>query len=177
MPYWIPAKTDWTLDDFENIEDFNRQKHNVEYISTYVMPLLNMHPAFIPINDVDLTTYHMVTLLNTLEANITEIGKALSAAYPKAQLTLQQVPISGKFASGQVFRLPARISLLGDWKNGETWAAGENESAPDYTDANRWENNMVLIRDWAKKQPAVISFKPSGTFAAGQINLLPRSVI
>ena len=174
MP-WITPKTNWTPNDFENIEDFNRQKNNVEYIATFVLPLLGIYPEHEKIEDVDVYSLPLASLLNKLERNIEEIGRSLTLAYPGTALTIQQVPISGKIVAGQEFSLPARIPLLDDWKTGKTWIPGG--PAPDYTDANRWENNMLLVYEWAKKHPLIISIKPSGTFTAGQQTILPRMVI
>lgn len=174
MPRWIEPKTDWISTDYEMPADFNRQIGNIEYIATFVLPLLNVQPSHQTIESVEYSTIPLPDLLNVLEANIEHIGRALSLAYPKAQLTLQQIPISGKHNAGQTMILPARISLLGDWKWGKVWRAGD---APNFNDTNRWENNMKLVHEWAKKQPLLAGYKPSGTFVAGQSNTLPRMVI
>ncbi len=172
---WVEPKINWTHDDYGNWNDFNRQKHNVEYIATFVLPLLNVYPQYNAIEDVDLYSLPYSSLLNKLENNIEEIGRGLSLAYPNSHLTLQQMSISGKVISGQVFSLPARVPLLGDWKPSKKWVS--EGKAPDYTDMNRWENNMLLVYEWAKQNPLILSMKPSGSFVAGQINFLPRMVI
>jgi hypothetical protein len=162
--------------DCENFEDFNRQRGNVEYIAIYVMPLLGMHPSYLPISNVDLTSLPYADILNHLETNITEIGRVLSLAYPSAQLGIQPVRISGTFVAGQqVIALPRRIPLIGDWRNGKTWTDGG--PAPDYTDVNRWENNLSIVYEWAKQQPKITNGRPSGTFVSGQSIFLPRMVI
>lgn len=74
MP-WITPKTNWTRNDFENIEDFNRQKNNVEYIATFVLPLLGIYPEHEKIEDVDVYSLPLASLLNKLERNIEEIGR------------------------------------------------------------------------------------------------------
>lgn len=172
---WVTPKLDWTRDDFENVLDFNRQKHNVEYIATFVMPLLDMYPAHESIDDVELTSIPLASILNKLESNIAEIGRVLSLTYPESNLVLQQSPVSGKFASAQTMVLPTRLPLLGDWKWGKTWLP--EGVTPDYTDTNRWENNMFLVHEWAKRQPAIFAAKISGTIVAGQSNFLPRGVV
>lgn len=171
----ITPKTDWTRYDFESVEDFNRQTYNIWYIATFVLPLLGLQPPHNTIGAVDTATTPLASLLNSLEDNIWEIEHSLTLAYPEAVLTIQQTPISGKAVVGRVFNLPARIPLLGDWKPRKTWTP--EGVAPDFTDTNRWENNMKLVHDWAKVHPIILSIKPSGTFAAGQINFLPRMVI
>lgn len=175
MLKWIAPKIDWTRNDSQNVNDFNRQTNNVEYIATVVMPLLGIYPAFTKIVAVDLKSLPLASVLNTLEDNISEIGRVLSLAYPNSNLVLQQAPVAGNFSSAQTFNLPTRLPLIGDWRSGKTWYP--EGSAPDYTDVNRWENNMKLVYDWAKRQPAVILAKPSGTFHTGQSNFLPRMVI
>jgi hypothetical protein len=172
---WITPKTDWTHDDYENVEDFNRQKHNVKYIATFALPLLDIYPEHKEISDVYMASIPLASILNDLEDNISEIGRVLRLTYPTAQLTLQQRPISGTAASGEIMRLPKQRPLLGDWCWGKTWSPGG--VAPNYTDTNRWENNMSLVYQWVKRQPVVIRIRPSGTFYAGQTNILPRMVI
>lgn len=172
---WISPKLDWTIDDFENVLDFNRQKHNVEYIATYVMPLLDMHPTHESITDVDLISVPLASVLNKLEFNITEIGRVLTLTYPNSNLVLQQSPVSGNFSLDQEVILPTRLPLIGDWKTGKTWKP--EGAAPDYTDTNRWENNMFLVYEWARRQQGIMSAKISGTFAAGGLNFLPKGVI
>ncbi|GEM_PF-978600 len=65
------------------------------------------------------------------------------------------------------------IPLPTEWGASKTWAAGGTN--PDYEDFNRWELNAKLIYEMAPR--IRISFKPSGTFAAGQSNILPRRVV
>ena len=175
MIRWTTPKTNWTRDDSENVEDFNRQKDNVEYISTVVMPLLGLSPNFEEIDDVGIEDIPLETILNRLESNIAEIGRILSLAYPDMSLLLQQSPVSGTIASNQMMRLPRQTPLLGDWQWGKKWYP--EGIAPDYTDANRWENNMLLVHQWANKQPAIYATKFSGTFIAGQANFLPKGVV
>lgn len=172
---WITPKTDWTHDDYENVEDFNRQKHNVKYIATYVMPLLDMYPEHKEISDVYLKSIPLISVLNDLEDNISEIGRVLQLNYPEADITSQQRPVSGTFRAGQDMRLPRQLPLLGNWLWGKRWYP--DGAAPDYRDTNRWENNMYLVYSWAKKHPAILTSKPSGTFYAGQTNFLPKGVI
>jgi hypothetical protein len=77
MIRWTTPKTNWTRDESENVEDFNRQKNNVEYIATVVMPLLGLSPNFEKIDDVGIEDIPLETILNKLESNIAEIGRIL----------------------------------------------------------------------------------------------------
>jgi len=63
--------------------------------------------------------------------------------------------------------------LPAGWQEVKTWVFGGVK--PDYQDANRWENNIKLLYDLAQLIKA--RWRPSGTFTAGQANLLPRRVM
>jgi len=65
------------------------------------------------------------------------------------------------------------IPLPGEWGASKTWAYPGTK--PNYEDWNRWELNAKLIYDMAVRMR--ISFRPSGTFAAGQSDILPRRVV
>ena len=84
-------------------------------------------------------------------------------------------------------QLPARLNALEDgltaieesgvplppeWQPGKTWEGGDK---PDYTDANRWEGNVKAVYEMAQK--IYVRWRPAGTFAAGQTNILPRKVM
>ena len=62
------------------------------------------------------------------------------------------------------------IPLPAEWQNSKTWPT----CAPSFADFNRWERNAKLIYDMAAR--IRIRWRPSGTFTAGQDNILPRRV-
>jgi hypothetical protein len=64
------------------------------------------------------------------------------------------------------------VPLPPEWQPGKTWEGGDK---PDYTDANRWEGNVKAVYEMAQK--IYVRWRPAGTFAAGQTNILPRKVM
>jgi hypothetical protein len=145
MANWTTPKINWTSDDYENVDDFNRQKSNIEYIAKTLLPSLGMNPEHQQIDDVDMNTLPLPSLLNKMEVNIKNIGTEIANLYGWTEISEQPEVV---------------------------WVG--NNDAPDYTDMNRWENNMLLVKNWAEPIPK--RFKQSGTFVAGQINILPRRV-
>lgn len=144
---WVEPKTNWTHEDYENWEDFNRQKHTIKYVATELLVKLGLNPNFEDIEDVDISSYPRISTIAKLESNIVAIKDSITFVY-------------------DWFQLP-------EWKDEVFWS--ESGAAPDYRDINRWENNMFLIKEWA--EPIFKRFKVSGTFSAGQANILPRRVI
>ena len=139
----MPPKTDWTARDYENAEDFNRQKHNIKFIATGLLHELYYFPDHSDIDEQDMTDIPTIGLVNLIEDNLAKIESC-------------------------------GITLPIGWEMSKIWVTGG--IAPDYTDINRWERNPLLMYEMA----ALIDlrFRPAGTFAAGQTNILPtRRVI
>ena len=64
------------------------------------------------------------------------------------------------------------ITLPTGWGASKTWVPGEPN--PTYQDANRWEHNMLLM--YQQYERIAERWPVSGTFAAGQTNILPRRI-
>lgn len=69
----ILPKTNWTQNDYETPDDFNRQKDNITEISTTDLPALWYFPVHTAIPDVDRTTLPTHSLVNMLEGNLAGI--------------------------------------------------------------------------------------------------------
>ena len=66
-------KTNWTANDYETPEDFNRQKASIQKASTQILPALFYFPTHTGIPDADRDTLPKVSLINTLEDNLKAI--------------------------------------------------------------------------------------------------------
>jgi len=139
---WEAPVCDHAATDQEYVADFNRQKNNIECAATVICPSLYYFPSNTEINDADRETLPLISLINTLENNITDIENC-------------------------------GVPLPASWQSSETWTLGGDN--PDYTDFNRWESNAKLVYDTAESIMA--RWRPAGTFAAGQSNILPRRAV
>ena len=63
------TKTDWTPDDYENVEDFNRQKENIKTVATDILPSLYYFPEHEEISDKTVQSFPYFSVINTLEDN------------------------------------------------------------------------------------------------------------
>lgn len=74
MTMWSQPKTDWQIDDYINIEDFNRIRNNIEYLKTESAELYNDFPFSVKLADqVGYSSYAYVDLWNSLESCLQDI--------------------------------------------------------------------------------------------------------
>lgn len=134
----------------ENYTDFNRQKNNIAYIAGSVAADLGYYPE--------------QTTMDDILASDIESAEGKEIAWLESINTIES-NLANIANSG--------ASLPSGWQDSKTWVFGG--SNPDYSDFNRWESNAKLIYEMAERMK--IRFRPAGTFASGQANILPRRAV
>lgn len=135
----MPAKTDWTSNDYFNLSDWNRIKNNLIAINN---SLKKLHMVSTDLNSLDMTRGTMsipyVNNVNDLEDNIKKINDALGFSL------FENVPYTTWYT-----RLSAQYT-----RN------------PNYTDWNRWESFTLQVQQCIKYMNTYTYQRVSGTFYA-----------
>ena len=131
---WIEPKTDWAPSDYYNVADYNRQIHNIGYITNEILPTLAYQADFDPGMPLDRTDMPTKDSINHIEQGLEAIENC-------------------------------GLPMPSEWLPGKTWESGG--IAPDYTDANRWEGNVLAIYNMAQRIAA--EWPRMGTFESGGI--------
>lgn len=133
-----------------------------------------------PKTDWKKTDYENASDWNRQTGNIKHIADEVLPAlgYTAEQETIPTAHAETLPTAGLVNKLEGNLAAIADsgtplpagWELSKVWDSGK----PDYTDANRWERNALLMQEQAQR--IAKRWQASGTFSAGQTNILPRRI-
>jgi len=129
MPYVTPI-TDRTISDilnktakgYFNKADWTRIYGNSSELNSLIDTKLGDTITFnsVTVPDIDGAPEDILDLLNTTLANVTRMRTGLLANFPFVDIT-------------------GSLDIIDDW------IAGDNETSPDHTDVNEWEETIDII--------------------------------
>ena len=124
-----------------------------------------------PVTDRDNTTYGNATDLNRIEGNTVELVNIISEydIEPSIGATKTDWGNTDLPYIEELLRLEDNIKAIAEQTYTPLgWQEGTVDNKPDYTDFNRWENNLLWLKDQSRRIKE--AFLYCGTFNCGSSN-------